>query len=164
MTTNEAAAPTLTATFAEAMSRLASGLAVVTARRVDGSPCGLLVSAVCSYSADPPSLLISIGRSTRSYWTLVDCTEFGVHLLGNTQWLIAKAFAGRSTDKFADLAWNWDDDVPRLADVPVYLRCVRRRVINEGDHAIVIGDLIDADVQDGRPLVYYRRQLDWTLV
>ena len=44
--------------FHEAMSSLASGVVVVTARRADGHPCGLAATSVASYSADPPSLLV----------------------------------------------------------------------------------------------------------
>ena len=37
--------------FREAMTRLASGVAVITARRPDGLPCGIAATALTSYSA-----------------------------------------------------------------------------------------------------------------
>ena len=37
--------------FREAMTHLASGVAVITARRDDGHPCGLAATSVASYSA-----------------------------------------------------------------------------------------------------------------
>ena len=49
--------------FLEAMARLASGVAVITARRPDGHPCGLAATSVSSYSAHPPSLLLSISTA-----------------------------------------------------------------------------------------------------
>ncbi|SDW76368.1 flavin reductase ActVB/3-hydroxy-9,10-secoandrosta-1,3,5(10)-triene-9,17-dione monooxygenase reductase component [Amycolatopsis xylanica] len=149
--------------FTEAMSRLVTGLAVVTARGADGRPCGLLVSSLCSYSADPPSLLVSIARSTRSYAALMDRERFGVHLLGAGHETVARTFAGRGGDKFADLQWHWHRGTPRLAGVPVYLCCAVRRVIHEGDHAILVADIRDGDLAPGRPLTYYRRRFDWRL-
>ncbi|WP_370949602.1 flavin reductase family protein [Amycolatopsis sp. cg5] len=149
--------------FTEAMSRLVTGLAVVTARGADGRPCGLLVSSICSYSAEPPSLLLSIARSARSYAAVTDRGRFGVHLLGIEHEPVARTFAGRGGDKFAGLRWHWHRGTPRLADVPVYLCCAVRRVIHEGDHAIIVAGISDGDIAPGRPLTYYRRRFDWRL-
>src|SRR4051794_26990693 len=63
--------------FHEAMSSLASGVAVVTARRPDGHPCGLAVTSVTSYSAHPPSLLVSIAHVSRCHEALAGCERFG---------------------------------------------------------------------------------------
>lgn len=72
--------------FRDAMAALASGVAVVTARRADGSPAGLLATSIAAYSAEPPSILLSIAHSSRSHPTLVEHAErFGVHLLGRDQ-------------------------------------------------------------------------------
>jgi flavin reductase ActVB len=160
MTSAQAVAPVRTELFTEAMTRLVSGVAVITARRADGMPCGLLVS---SYSIHPPSVLVAIGQSTRSYTTLTSCGEFGTHLLGRQHTDIANTFAGRADDKFAGLSWSWDGTVPRLDDVPVYLNCVGSALFHHADHAIVIGVVRDAYVRPSEPLVYFRRGLSWRL-
>lgn len=163
MTTRERAAPPVAEVFTEAMARLVSGVAVVTVRRPDGTPGGLLVSSICSYSVRPPSLLMSIDRKSRSYRALLSEAEFGVHLLGAEDCQVARVFAGRGDDKFAGLDWVWEETVPRLHAMPVYLRCLRRRVFEHGDHAVVIGEVARGGLADGEPLVYYRRALDWRL-
>jgi flavin reductase (DIM6/NTAB) family NADH-FMN oxidoreductase RutF len=149
--------------FTAAMSQLVSGLAVVTTRGPDGQPCGLLVSSLCSYSVRPPSILMAVDQSTRSYPALTTCAELGVHLLGEEHEAIARLFASRSDAKFARLAWKWDHAVPRLPGVPVYLFCVRRDVFYHGDHAIVVAEVARAEQTPGEPLVYYRRRFDWRL-
>jgi len=151
--------------FAEAMSRLVSGVAVVSVRRADGRPCGLLVSSVCSYSVDPPSVLVALARSSRT------CRElgtgagapFGVHLLARTDSVLAQVFAGGAQDKFADVRWEWDGAVPRLVDVSVYVKCRSHALLPYGDHVIVVGEVSDCSVADDEPLVYFRRRLDWRL-
>lgn len=163
MTIQERTVAPLTEIFTEAMARLVSGVAVVTARRLDGAPCGLLVSSICSYSVRPPSVLVSIGRQSRSYLALSANTSFGVHLLSSADGPVARVFAGHGDDKFAGLAWGWDGPVPRLDDVPVYLNCARRRVFEHGDHAIFIGEVTGGEISPGDPLIYYRRALDWRL-
>lgn len=155
--------PVSTRAFAEAMTQLASGVAVVTARRATGQACGLLVTSLCSYSADPPSVLVVIGDTRASHGALVACAEFGVHLLSNQQGPVAKVFASGAADKFANVAWGWDRGVPRLSDVPVFLRCSRQAVFHHGDHTIIIGTVSDVELRSGEPMVYYRRGLSWRL-
>ena len=46
--------------FREAMAHLASGVTVITTRRPDGLPCGIAATSLVSYSARPPSLLVSV--------------------------------------------------------------------------------------------------------
>jgi flavin reductase (DIM6/NTAB) family NADH-FMN oxidoreductase RutF len=150
--------------FPEAMSHLASGVAVVTARRPDGGPCGLAATSLSSYSADPPSLLVSIWHRSRCHQALEACRNFGVHLLRADQLGVAHGFANReSEDKFAGLEWSWDDDVPELAQTLVYLRCRRAENFVRYDHTILIGDLVAGRLEPGEPLVYARRRMDWLL-
>ncbi len=163
MTTAQDVVPVPLRVFADAMTRLACSLAVVTARCVAGEPRGLLVSSFCSYSAQPPSVLVGIGQSSRSYPTLIECAEFGLHVLGHAHRHVAEVFASRENDKFAGLSWSWDGPVPRLDTVPVYLRCTVARVFHHGDHVVVIGDVTRADLSAGDPLVYHRRRYDWRL-
>src|SRR5262245_34150038 len=107
--------------FADTMARLVTGVAVVTSRHDAGRPCGLLVSSICSYSANPPSLLVAIHQTRASYQPLIGCTEFGVHLLGADQEEVARVFANARNDKFVAVSWRWDGEVPRLLAAPVFI-------------------------------------------
>ncbi|APU15886.1 MULTISPECIES: flavin reductase family protein [Actinoalloteichus] len=149
--------------FTDVMSRLAAGLAVLTVRSGSGTPCGLLVSSLASYSTRPPSVLVSIARSSRSWQWLVEGAPFGTHLLARGDEDTARVFAGRSADKFARLDWDWDDGVPRLRHSPVYLRCTVAARFDHGDHTVVIGDVGGGRCAETDPLVYYRRAYDWRL-
>src|SRR5262249_44506168 len=127
MTTAQDVVPVPLLAFADAMTRLACSLAVVTARCVTGEPRGLLVSSFCSYSAKPPSVGVGSGQSSGSSPTLIECAEFGLHVLGHAHRHVADVSASRENDKFAGLSWSWDGSVPRLDTVPVYLRCTVAR-------------------------------------
>ena len=111
--------------FVEAMSSLASGVAVITARKPDGQPCGLAATSVTSYSAHPPSVLASISHASRCHEALAGCERFGVHILRADESELARVFAGKGDDKFAGVDWAWDDDVPELRGTLAYLRCRR---------------------------------------
>jgi flavin reductase (DIM6/NTAB) family NADH-FMN oxidoreductase RutF len=150
--------------FRDAMAHLASGVAVITARRDEGRPCGLAATALVSYSARPPSLLVSVWHGSRCHDALAECERFGVHLLRADQIELAHRFADRQApDKFAGLEWEWDEDVPELARVLAYLRCRRAENFVRYDHTVLIGDLETGRLEEGEPLVYSRRRMDWLM-
>jgi flavin reductase ActVB len=149
--------------FQEAMSHLASGVAVITTRRADGEPCGLAATAVASYSAHPPSILVSIDHASRCHAHLEACERFGVHLLRADEEPVARVFASKEDDKFAALEWGWDENVPELAGTLAYLRCRRAENFVRYDHTILIGDLERGRLGAGEPLLYSRRRMNWAL-
>ena len=129
------------------MASLASGVSVVTARRPDGRPCGLAATSVSSYSAEPPSLLVSIAHSSRCHRALAGSERFGVHILRSDETAIA----------------HWDGDVPELTGTIAYLRCRRAANFERYDHTVLIGDLEGGRIEAGEPLLYARRRMDWLL-
>jgi len=150
--------------FREAMTRLASGVAVITARRPDRLPCGIAATSLTSYSAHPPSLLVCVWHESRCHDPLAGCEHFGVHLLRSSEIEVAHAFADReSPDKFAGLEWRWDGDVPELTGTLAYLRCRRAENFVRYDHTILIGELDRGRIEPGEPLVYARRRMDWLM-
>ena len=152
------------ALWRDAMASLASGVAVLTARRDDGAPCGLVATSLAAYSAAPPSVLVSIGHTSRCHEALAAGPMFGVHLLRGDQEPLARAFADqRSENKFAGIEWRWDGAVPAIAGTVAYLRCRRTDRWDRYDHTLLIGDVEDGDHAGGRPLVYFDRHMGWRL-
>jgi flavin reductase (DIM6/NTAB) family NADH-FMN oxidoreductase RutF len=150
--------------FREAMSHLASGVAVITARRDDGVPCGIAATSLASFSAHPPSLLVSVWHESRCHDALASAEHFGVHLLRSDELELAHRFADREAkDKFAGLDWSWDDDVPELGGSLAYLRCRRADKFVRYDHTVLVGDLERGRLEPGDPLVYSRRRMDWLM-
>jgi flavin reductase (DIM6/NTAB) family NADH-FMN oxidoreductase RutF len=150
-------------TFREAMARLASGVAVVTGRRPDGDPCGLVVTSVSSFSAAPPSVLVSVAHTSRCHEALTQGDAFGVNVLAAGQASVAEVFAGLGDDKFAGVEWDWDGGVPRIAGTLSFLRCRRSAVFELYDHTVLVGDAIGGSTVGGEPLVYHARRMGWRL-
>jgi flavin reductase (DIM6/NTAB) family NADH-FMN oxidoreductase RutF len=149
--------------FFEAMSSLASGVAVITARKPDGEPCGLAATSVTSFSAHPPSLLASVAHASRCHEALAESERFGVHILRADEAELARVFAGKGDDKFAGVDWAWDGEVPELRGTLAYLRCRRAESLPRYDHTILIGELEGGRIEEGKPLLYARRRMDWLL-
>lgn len=149
--------------FREAMANLCSGVAVITARRPDGEPCGLVATSVSAFSAAPPSVLVSVDHSSRCHKPLIDGQTFGVHVLAADQEPLAQVFASRGNDKFAGVDWSWDDGVARLAGALAYLRCRRSALFELYDHSLLVGDVTSGAMTDAEPLVYMARRIGWQL-
>lgn len=149
--------------FREAMAGLAAGVAVVTAKRDDGHPCGLVATSVSSFSAAPPSMLVSVAHSSRCHSALTEGEGFGVHVLAADQEPLARVFAGLGDDKFAGVDWEWDGEVPRIAGALSYLSCRRSAVFELYDHTLLVGDVTGCATSNGRPLVYMARSMSWRL-
>lgn len=160
MSAQDAVDPAL---FGDLMCELPSGVAVVTTRGPQG-PIGLAVTSVTSYTAAPPSVLVSIADSSRCYDHLLAGETFGVHVLHAGQQDIARTFASKADDKFAELAWAWDGDVPHIAGALAFLRCATEASFTHRDHTILIGRITSTRwTDDVEPMVYLRRRFAWRL-
>lgn len=156
------------AAFADVMASHCAGVAVATCSRGAGEgrvPLGLAVTSLTSYTAQPPSVLLSVDVSSRSHDALLASEALGVHLLAHDQAAVANTFSSKADDKFAALDWTWDGEVPRLGGVLAYLRCRGDRCIGHHDHTIVVATVEAAWIErEERPLVYHDRHLEWRLV
>ena len=107
---------------------------------------------------------MSVWHESRCHDALAASERFGVHLLTSDELALARRFANRGLeDKFHGLDWRWDDDVPELAGTLAYLRCARAENFVKYDHTILIGDLEGGRLEEGEPLVYARRRMDWLM-
>lgn len=159
MTRETPDAPHALEVFKEAMASLASGVAVVSSVDPDSGPCGMTVTSIASYSAKPPSVIVCVDESTRSYRGMTEGGFFAVHLLSEEQPDLARLFASKVDDKFEQCENTAGPHGLRLiAHSLATLICRRSFVAKHGDHAIVIGVVEDGCVADLQPLVYWRRE------
>src|SRR5437667_4103719 len=122
-------------------------------------PTGLIVSAFCSVSLDPPQILVCVDHKSQSYPALRDGGHFAVNFLGDGHEDISRRFATTRLDKFDGVAHRLSGHgVPLLDGALAQLECrvVSRHV--EGDHTILVGLVEDARNGAGEPLLYYRGQ------
>src|SRR5205814_2242420 len=92
-TTSVAPATASAATFTDAMSTLAAGIALVTCR-VGGRPWAMTVTAFHSVSVDPPTVLVCLGSGTTAAEAIADYGRFGVSILPAT-YLALASYASR---------------------------------------------------------------------
>jgi flavin reductase (DIM6/NTAB) family NADH-FMN oxidoreductase RutF len=145
--------------FRRVMGHFATGVAIVTARRPDGSPCGLTVNAFTSVSLDPPLVLVCIERAAMTHDQIVESGSFVVNVLEEERGeLLARRFSTFGvSDKFDGVAYRAETSgAPVLESALAWLDCRVRETVAAGDHTIFLGEVLDADAREGRALVYYR--------
>jgi flavin reductase (DIM6/NTAB) family NADH-FMN oxidoreductase RutF len=128
---------------------------------------GLTATAVCSLQDDPPSLVVSVNRSSTAYRLIAQSRQFAVNLLNDQQEAVASRFARHAADldeaarKFED-AGRWsvsDRGIPLLEDAVAAAECEVVQIIELKTHAILIGQIVAAYHADGEiPLLYGNRQ------
>src|SRR5947208_2996009 len=89
--------------FRDALGRFATGVTIVTTRDSDGEPVGVTVSSYNSVSLDPPLVLWSLARTSRSLGAFEQSKAFTIHVLGREQQELARRFATSGADKFSGL-------------------------------------------------------------
>jgi 3-hydroxy-9,10-secoandrosta-1,3,5(10)-triene-9,17-dione monooxygenase reductase component len=142
--------------FREAMSRLPTGVTVITALTGAG-PAGLAANAVNSLSLEPPLMLACLDRGSRTLRALEEAGRFGVNVLGAGHAELASGMALKTPveEKWTGVGWRPRDGIPQLDAAIVWIGCTLRDVISGGDHVIVTGAVIGVDEREGNPLLFH---------
>lgn len=154
---SDANSATLVERVLQAHRRVPTGLMVVTG--LDGdAPRGLLVNSFNSISMDPPVVLISVSRSSRSHQLLTTSAYFGVNVLAREQTELLGVFASKSEDKFAHVSWRLSErGVPIIDGCTAFFE-VQTSIRHElKSHTILAGFVTDADHSPHDPTVYLDR-------
>lgn len=135
-----------------------TGVAVITAIGAHGEPLGMVVGSFTSVSMDPPLIAFMPARDSSSYARMADVTRFCVNVLSAAQEPLCRQFAAKSGDKFAGVQWvAGATGSPILEDCVAWIECSVDRVIEAGDHDIVLGRVIDMGVSNPTlPLVFFQ--------
>ena len=141
--------------FREALGGFATGVTVITTRDEDGKPIGVTASGFNSVSLDPPLVLWSLAKNSRSLPAFRARGEFAVHVLANGQEHLADTFARSGTDKFNGQDWHESDSgVPLFETFVARFECRTAHEYDGGDHVILVGEVTEFAAQEYPPLIY----------
>ena len=147
--------------FRSAMRHLAGAVCVITAGRGE-EITGMTVTSLTSLAIEPPSLIVSINRSTSSWPLLKRYGFFGANILSSDQVNIAERFAGKSglkgAERFAGAMWEARlSGVPLLANALAAIECEIEDVIERHSHAIIIGRVLQLELSARTAALAYWR-------
>ena len=138
------------ATFLAVMGTFPSGVTVVTTRDGEGAPAGFTCSAICSVSRKPPLLLACVNDRSPALRTIRESGLFAVNFLRDNREGISTTFASPGL-RFESVIWHPTRrlGLPWLPqDTIAYADCRAWRIIEAGDHAVLIGAVVDGLVRD----------------
>lgn len=138
-----------------------TGVTVITARDADGSPKGLTTQSFIGLSTEPPLVLVSIDKTSRTLAALRHSRAFVVNFLRAGAEDVSTKFASKDDDKFAIVPWRPSDvaaGAPILHESAMaYAECVVEQGLEAGDHWVFIARVEGGEVLGGAPLLYFRR-------
>lgn len=140
----------------------ASGVTVVSSRDQDQQH-GMTVSAFASLSLEPPLVLVSLERSTRTHALVSASGIYAVSVLAADQAEISDLFAGRVADdgdRFEEVdARAAPSGAPVIEGSLGFLDCEVVAVHEAGTHTVFIGEVRSAAVlREAPPLLYFNQQ------
>lgn len=140
--------------FRKCLGQFATGVTVITTE-VDGQKYGVTANSFASVSIDPPLVLWSIGKSSRSFDAFQAADAFAIHILASNQVDISQNFSSSKSDKFEGIdAETGVAGSPLLSGAIGVIQCETHERIEAGDHVILIGRVVGLSQQPGDPLVF----------
>jgi len=147
--------PILEAQFRAAMSHFASGVTIVTTEHA-GTAFGMTVASFASLSLRPPLVLVCIEKSVKTHDAIAGAGKFGVSILADSQQELSGRFASKIEDKFSGVAVRRGAlEIPLIEGAICTLECRLYAQLPGGDHTIFVGEVEDAQMTEGTPLIYH---------
>src|SRR3546814_136968 len=142
--------------FRKALGTFATGVTIITARTVDGTPVGLTANSFNSVSLSPPLVLWSLANTSANLEVFRAAEYWAVHVLATDQEALSGRFSKRGIDKFAGLDIDRGrGDTPLLRGCAARFQCRTAFQYEGGDHLIFVGEVLDFDRAEGAPLVFH---------
>lgn len=144
--------------FRDVLGAYPTGVCVVTSQAGSGERWGLAVGSFMSISLDPPLVGFLPDKRSRSWEQIERTGKFCVNVLASAQLDACRRFASRHDDKFEGIAHGKSPaGLPLLDDALAWIDCDVERVIEIGDHLLVVGAVLAMERRgEGQPLIFYR--------
>ncbi len=142
--------------FRRACGRFTTGVTIASVVDRQGTPHGLTVNSFTSVSLEPPLVVVALAHSASVMDAFRDARFFAVNVLSAQQRPLADRFARKGVDRFDGLEWHTGETgAPLLADTLAEIECATRYRFTAGDHDLIVGEVVRADVREGAPLLYF---------
>lgn len=144
--------------FREAMSSFGAAVNVITS---DGSAglAGCTVSAVCSVTDEPPTLMLCINRDSRNNAIFKENGALCINVLSASQQQLAILFSSKGIDvkeRFQSAEWEQlETGAPVLVDALIALDCKIESVSEVGTHSVFFCSVQAAHSNKGLEALIY---------
>ena len=147
--------------FKVGMRTLAGAVNIITSLQA-GHRYGMTATAVCSATADPPTVLACINKLATTHGAVVKSKAFCVNVLRAEDWELSTSFSGAQSGESRFKSRDWTrlaTGSPVLIDSLVSFDCRVVKSVVHGTHTIFLG-LVEQVLlgKKGKPLLYSEGQ------
>jgi flavin reductase (DIM6/NTAB) family NADH-FMN oxidoreductase RutF len=139
------------------MRTLAGAVNIITSTH-SGHRYGMTATAVCSASAEPPTVLVCINKLATTHDAIAKAKAFCVNVLRAEDWQLSTTFSGGQTGEARFKNGNWTrltTGAPVLVDALVSFDCQVVKKVVHGTHTIFLGEVEQILIgKKGKPLLY----------
>ena len=108
-------------------------------------------------SLDPPLLLISVDKKAESWPAFEESKVFTVNILADDQEALSRKFAVSGGNKFEGVAYRQGGNGAAILEGTLaFVECTLWAAYEGGDHSIYLGEIQEAAVREGKPLLFFR--------
>ena len=147
--------------FKVGMRTLAGAVNIVTSTH-GGHRYGMTATAVCSASAEPPTVLACINKLATTHGAVAKSKAFCVNVLRDEDWELSTAFSGAQSGEARFKSRDWArlaTGSPVLIDALVSFDCRVVKKLVHGTHSIFHGQVEQVLIgKKGKPLLYSEGQ------
>jgi flavin reductase (DIM6/NTAB) family NADH-FMN oxidoreductase RutF len=144
------------AEFCRTCAKFPTGVTVVTVLDAEGGPHGMTASSFTSVSLDPPLVLVCVDHRSKVLPHFRQARHLGINILSEGQYHLSVHFARRGENRFDSVNFTpGRHGVPLIPGALATLECGMHRMVDAGDHTILIAEVLRLECCDGRPLVYF---------
>jgi flavin reductase (DIM6/NTAB) family NADH-FMN oxidoreductase RutF len=147
--------------FKAGMRTLAGAVNIITTAH-SGHRYGMTATAVCSATAEPPTVLVCINKLATTHGALAKAGAFCVNVLRSEDWELSTTFSGAASGEARFKSGSWTrlaTGSPVLIDALVSFDCRVVKKISHGTHTIFLGQVEQMLFgQKGKPLLYSEGQ------
>lgn len=145
--------------YRQVLGQYPTGVVVVTALNDHEEPVGMTVGSFTSVSLNPPLVAFLPSRTSSSWADLRAAGDrFCINILSVEQEHVCRAVATRKVRKFDDIGLRRSPGGNPIVDGAVaWIDCTTETIHAGGDHEIVVGRVLDLDVETTTyPLLFFR--------
>src|SRR5512144_1864090 len=129
--------------FKLGMRILAGAVNIITSAH-GGRRYGMTATAVCSATADPPTVLVCVNKLATTHGAIAKSKVFCVNVLRAEDWALSTTFSGAQTGEGRFKARDWAKlatGSPVLIDSLVAFDCRVVKKLAHGTHTIFLGQV-----------------------
>ncbi|HLS76318.1 MAG TPA: flavin reductase [Nocardia sp.] len=147
-----------TRAFRRALGQFGTGITVIASSSGDAT-VGMAANSFSAVSLDPPLVLWSIRKESRSAPAFLGNGHFSVNILADHQMELSALFGKPQPGQFDQVDWTPGRHGDPLLDGAIaHFECVTESVLDGGDHHIMLGRVERFARYQGAPLLFTQGQ------